>query len=158
MNMIFELEDGSTYMPLPTPMYDGDQERYYTTPHNSYDVWSIPTTASEKEDSALVIEAIASSDYRDMAPFFYEDKLKMCYADDITGVKIFDIIRESTNVDFGRITSSSMGIMEEAFRKCFYLQGTVFSNSYESTLGNNVTKYPVNLELILATYDSFKDQ
>ncbi|MBQ8849062.1 MAG: hypothetical protein IJ011_01860 [Clostridia bacterium] len=158
MNMIFELEDGSTYMPLPTPMYDTDQERYYTTPHNSYDVWSVPHTASNKEDSALVIEAIASSDYREMAPFFYEDKLKMRYSESALGVEIFDLIRTSTNIDFGRITASSMGIMEGAFRQCFYSGGTVYNNVYESQLKEHETAYPTNLALILMTFSKYKNQ
>ena len=93
-----------------------------------------------------------------MAPFFYEDKLKMRYSESAVGVEIFDLIRTSTNIDFGRITASSMGIMEGPFRQCFYSGGTVFNNVYESQLKENETAYPTNLALILMTFSKYKNQ
>lgn len=160
MNLVFSLDDASTYIPLPTPMFEPDEDpRYYTTPHNSYDTWCVPHTASNKEDSALVIEAIASSDYREMAPYFYDKSLKMRYSEGENGVKIFDLIRNSTNVDFGRITSRTMDIMEGPFRTCFFRGGKAeFSMLYESELTTAGTNWQTNLETIVTTFALWKDQ
>ena len=160
MNLAFSLDDASTYIPLPTPMFEPSEDpRYYTTPHNSYDTWCVPHTAVNKEDSALVIEAFASSDYREMAPYFYDKCLKMRYSESENGVKIFDLIRNSTNVDFGRITSRTMDIMEGPFRTCFFRGNkTEFSMLYESELTTAGKNWQTNLETIVTTFALWKDQ
>lgn len=161
MNLLLGLPDGSTYIPLPTPKYDAEEQtRYYTTPHNSYDVWCVPFTADNKEDSALVIEAIASSDYREMAPYFYEDKLKMRYSESAQGMQIFDIIRNATHVDFARVAAKDMGIMEGSFRLCFYKGGTSYDEGrYVTDLKPDTPGAKINaLNMILTTFKLYKNQ
>lgn len=113
----------TSYMALPAPKTDSSQDRYYVVPNNSYDTWCIPKSAQNAEDSGLFLEALASSDYRDFAPYLFENKLKLHYSSNENGSKIFDIIRQSVYVDFGRIYAQSLTVMETSFRDCFWSEG-----------------------------------
>ncbi len=160
MQALLNLDSTSAYFPVPAPMYDEEQGEYYTTPHNSYDVWCVPMTASNKEDSAILLEAIASSDYRTLAPYFYEEKLKMRYSDSADGMQIFDIIRNATNVDFGRIQSEPMGVMESPFRGCFSTtEAALYQNNYATKMNDTLKiKYETYLLEILTAYTKYKDR
>ena len=162
MNMLIttDSKNESGYIPLPTPKYDEDQEDYITTPHNSYDMWSIPTFCINKEDAALVIEAIASTDYRTLAPVFYENMLKARYSVGAEGAAIFDIIRNATNLDFGRVTAASVDILETHFRTCFYRAGaTTYINDYASKMNvEEQARYKAKLDTLLFEFDLYKDQ
>lgn len=113
----------TAYMPLPAPKASTDQDRYYVVPNNSYDTWCIPISAADPEDSGLFLEALASSDYREFAPYLFDAKLKLHYSSDVLGSKIFDIIRRSVYVDFGRVYAESLTVMESSFRDCFWSEG-----------------------------------
>jgi hypothetical protein len=67
-------------------------------------------------DAATVMEAIASEDYRTVAPFYYDQYLKLRYSNNDIGVEIYDIIRNSVFIDFGRISAVNLGILETVFR------------------------------------------
>ncbi len=163
MNMLIitDPKNESGYIPLPTPKYDNtDQENYVTTPHNSYDMWSIPKFCENKEDAALVIEAIASTDYRTLAPQFYDNMLKARYSIGADGAKIFDIIRNATNLDFGRVTAASVDILETHFRTCFYRAGgTTYINNYISRMNiEEQSRYKSKLDTLLFEFDLYKEQ
>lgn len=160
MNMITLIDNQSGYIPLPTPKYDEEQKEYYTTPHNSYDVWCIPVSCKNKEDAGVVIEAIASSDYRDLAPFFYEEKLKLRYSEDANGAEIFDLIRNATHVGFGRINSESIDILETHFRRCFYRGGAqTFVSDYATSMNENQKNtYKIKFKTLLISLEKYKDQ
>ena len=135
MGDIVNMEADLSYAAIPVPKLDEDQEEYKAINNNGYDVWAIPMYAKDPETSGIVLEAFASSDYRVLAPFFYEKYLKGRYAVSWQGAEIYDMIRESIIYDFGRVSAFSLSVPEGLFRSCFW----------DGTEEVNVNKFSTNL-------------
>lgn len=155
-----QVSDTNTYIAIPAPKYDDKQESYYTIPNNSYDVWCIPKSTADREDSALFLEAIASADYRDSAPYIFDVKFKLRYSSDEKGSQIFDIIRQSFYVDFGRVYANALGVMEAPFRSCFWdgSQMIIDENGYSSTLEKKTNTYKSNMKTVLAALTKYAEE
>lgn len=157
MTFTNKLDTDTTYMPLPAPKYDTNQTRYYGVPNNSYDVWSIPAAASNKEQSGLFLEALSSSDYRTIAPYFYENRLKFRYSSSGKGMQIFDLIRGAVYADFGRLCSKAIGVPESPYRNCFPNSKTPYNN-YVTAIAEKKSKFETNLALLLENLSKYKNQ
>ena len=128
---IIRMEADLSYAAIPMPKLDEDQENYQAINNNGYDVWAIPNTAKDPETSALIIEAFASSDYRHLAPFFYDRYLKGRYAVSWQGAEIYDMIRGSVKFDWGR-TGANLDAVGY-FRPCFWTGTEVSCNNVFAT-------------------------
>lgn len=152
---ISRLPDNSSYAPIPLPKYKQEDTRYYSCQTNAYDVWCIPKATAKAEEAGIIVEAIASSDYRSIFPKFYENKLKLKYSDDLVGYQIFDIIRDSIITDFGRLEQLSLNEcgIEGIWRRIFVPSNSYYGNfmsSYNNMNGDG--QLEVALEKLLATY------
>ena len=150
------MED-TRYGVLPTPAWTTEQAaagNYHVLNNNGYDVWSIPKSTQDAAMAGVILDAIVYSDYHDIAPVYYEKRLKYRYSDSLLGFQIFDIIRNAQVYDFGRITQvTTGGIAETPFRACFWGGDTmVFNNSYATTLSGNLQKYNNTLDELLTFY------
>ena len=154
INNLTSLEDPSTYTALPVPKYDEAQENYMSVNTNGFDVWCVPLVAKNPELSATVMEAIASEDYRSVAPFYYDQYLKLRYSNNDIGVEIYDIIRNSVTVDFGRISAVNLGVTETPFRNTVK-NG---SNTVASLLRAESKVWDKKLATILAAYEELQPQ
>ena len=123
-------------------------------------MWCVPVACDDKEDSALLIEAFASHAYRELAPFFYEEQMKIRYSDSAMGAQMFDIIRESVYSDFGRVCQfAGLDILESAFRYCFYYQNKqVYSTDYVSKLELKLGTQLIAFPELLNSYAKYKDR
>lgn len=142
---------------LPTPAWTTEQAatgNYHVLNNNGYDVWSVPKSAQDTAMSGVILDAIVYSDYHDMAPVFFEKRLKYRYSDTELGFRVFDIIRNAQVYDFGRITQvTTGGIAETPFRGCFWESSTMFlNNNYSTTLTGNLQKYNNALDELLTLY------
>ncbi len=99
---------GITYGILPAPMYNEDQESYYTLMANTYTMYGISVNA-KSEKPAAVIEAMASEGYYTVTPVVFEVALKARYSDDSQDAMMFDILRESTVMEIGLVFSDQLG-------------------------------------------------
>ena len=154
ISQLTTLEDPSTYTALPTPKYDENQTEYKSVNTNGFDVWCIPLVAKDPALSATVIEAVASEDYRSVCPFYYEQFLKLRYSNNDIGVEIYDIIRNSVTVDFGRISAVNLGITETPFRNTVK-NG---SNTITSLLRAESKIWDKKMQTILQAYEDLKGQ
>lgn len=148
------LDDPSTYTALPTPKYDEAQEKYMSVNTNGFDVWCIPLAAKNPELSGVVMEAIASEDYRTVCPWYYEEYLKLRYSNNDIGVQIYDIIRESVTVDFGRISAVNLGVTEGPFRNAVK-SGT---NTIASQIRAQTKVWDKQMQTILDAYEKLQNQ
>jgi hypothetical protein len=148
LNQVTTMDDTTIYTALPVPKYDENQEEYRTVNTNGFDVWCIPLAAQDPELSATIMEAVASADYRSVAPFYYDQYLKLRYSNNDIGVEIYDIIRNSVFIDFGRISAVNMGILETVFRNAVQ-SGT---NKVASSLKAESRIWDKKLEMILDAY------
>jgi len=142
MQYLRNLECAKDYTVVPLPMLDEaqyDTVGYRTVHRDRTDVWCMPTTTANKTLSGMVLEAMASSEYRLVGPFYYERFLKAHYANGADGRACFDILRDSVVYDFGRVMQSE-GIGAEAYWiPCFWTDGlkydNVFAEKYKATSG-----------------------
>ncbi len=93
---------------LPIPMYDIEQGGYKTHFSNTYDMYSIPTAATDPNRSAAVLECLASEAYRRIGPAYFDVYLKKQNASDARLPKMYDIIREGIVFDMGYIFGSQL--------------------------------------------------
>ena len=154
LNQVTKMDDTTIYTALPVPKYDEQQAEYRTVNTNGFDVWCIPLAAKDPELSATVMEAVASADYRTVAPFYYDQYLKLRYSNNDIGVEIYDIIRNSVFIDFGRISAVNMGILETVFRNAVQ-SGT---NKVASTLKAESRIWDKKLQMILDAYEERQGQ
>ena len=162
MAVIVQLGDHNTYSPIPLPRYttaSATDKRYYTCQTNAYDIWCIPNTTANAEQAGIIVEAIASSDYRSIFPKFYKEKLQLRYSDTVTGFKIFDIIRDSIITDFGRLEQLSLnncgieGIWRRVFEPSSKYYGS-FMTAYENANGDG--QLEIALKKLLTAYKGGK--
>ena len=159
LNKVTKIPDSVNYTVIPVPKFNDDQKEYYSVNNNGYDMWCIPATCNDKEDSAILIEAFASDAYRNLAPFYYEDKLKMRYSDSELGAQVFDIIRDSVSADFGRVCSQSIGILESGFRYCFWTNNKqTYNTDYISQLEIKLATHTIQFPEVLAAFAKYKDR
>ena len=154
ISQLTTLDDPSTYTALPVPKYDENQEEYKTVNTNGFDVWCVPLVAKNPELSAVVMEAVASEDYRSVAPFYYDQYLKLRYSNNDIGVAIYDIIRNSVTVDFGRISAVNLGVTETPFRNSVK-NG---NNTIASLLRAETKIWDKKLETVLQAYEDRQGQ
>ena len=95
-------EDG-TYVVIPAPKLNEEQDRYYSSTNSCLDMWCVPKKATDSEIGGMIIEASAYNDYEEIAPKFWDMDFKYRYSSSENGVKIFDLIRSSYVVEFGRV-------------------------------------------------------
>ncbi len=93
-----------SYGALPIPKYDEDQEDYRTTVNFNYTMYSIPKTAQDPNMMSAVLEALASEGYRTVTPAVFESAFKLRYSEAPEISEMFDLIRNGTSFDLGRIT------------------------------------------------------
>lgn len=152
---IHEMEDTS-YAPIPLPKLNSEQESYKTIQNNGYDVWCVPTSAGNPELSGLVIEAIASEDYRSLAPFYFDKYMKLRYSSDEVCEQMFELVRSSVIYDFGRISQWNLDLaVENPWRKSFYdytLNAKYPSNSFATIVQQNTLTLETRLLELLSSY------
>jgi hypothetical protein len=96
-----------SYGIVPYPKMYVDQEQYYTNLGFAYTNFCIPTTASDANMSAAVLEAMGSESHRSSAPALFENCMKSRWAADNLDGQMYDIIKGNLYIDSTRIFSSS---------------------------------------------------
>ena len=105
-------------------------------------------------------EAIASADYRGIAPFYFDKYMRLRYSSDSKSSAMFQLVRSSVIYNFGRVA----GLMDEKndsfeagliFRPCFwnYTAGVkAGENNFLTTVESNVDGYAASLLKVLQGY------
>ena len=91
---------GIDYGVVPCPMYDEEQEQYYSYYGNPTSFWAIPTN-TDLDNSAMLLEHLAADAYVYISPALFERALKIKYVTgEVDGLsKMFDIIRDGLVFD-----------------------------------------------------------
>ncbi|MCQ2427742.1 MAG: hypothetical protein MJ137_04990 [Clostridia bacterium] len=102
---------------VPAPMYDEDQDRYYTIVGNPITLWSVGYGISDAAASraTAVMECMASNAYRLTTPAIFDTNMKYRYTTDEKGdaVRMFDIIHDTITFDLGRFFADATNTMSE---------------------------------------------
>ena len=161
MQHVRTLERTEEYTVVPLPMLDEkqyDTMGYRTVHRDLLDVWCIPTTTANKALSGIVLEANASSEYRLIAPFYYEQYLKDRYANGADGRACFDILRESVIYDFGRVGLVGGIGCEWYWNACFEASGaSYFNNAFATSYRGEAGAKQQNLQKVLDDFAKYVD-
>ncbi|MBO4791728.1 MAG: hypothetical protein J5592_05540 [Clostridia bacterium] len=90
-----------------TPKDSEEQEKYATCLAFPVSLYAICTASEHKNESATLLEALASQGYRTVTPALFEISLKTKYAKDSETGKMFDLIRETVVFDLGRLYTTA---------------------------------------------------
>ena len=103
---------------VPVPKYDSAQENFYTVLSFPYTLYCISSGSQHSESAAVVLECMASEGYRQVTPVLFEVSMKYKYASDDKTSQMYDILRESTSFDIGRLFAMDFNkITFQHFRK-----------------------------------------
>ena len=126
----------SDYGIIPYPKYDEEQENYYTLARNVYSSMVIPKTCDKLDAVGAAMEAMASQNYRDVSPVYFETALKVKYSRDDVTSQMYDLIKQGLKFNFAFTFSAVSG---------------GFANVFADMVGNNDENY-------MSKYDSMKDK
>lgn len=87
---------------LPFPMWDEEQNAYYTVASDQFTVLAYPINTPETDYEYLgtITEALSLVSKRDVVPAFYDSALKNRYSMDANTAKIIDIIMDGRLFEF----------------------------------------------------------
>ena len=88
------------YGVLPYPLYDENQEQYYS---RVLDGWLhvVPVTNSDPVRTSVIMEALASASAKKIIPAYYDNVLSLRSLRDAEGVEMLDLIRMTRIMDMG---------------------------------------------------------
>ena len=94
---------------IPYPMWNEEQQGYYTHIDAWHGVQCIPVTAVNLERISVVLEALSAQSYKYLVPVYYDNALGIKYARDTETVEMLDIIYGGVLYDFGYIFDAWQG-------------------------------------------------
>lgn len=92
----------SDYGLLPFPKADETQPSYITTITGGTGLLGIPLVLADEEKTGLITEALAIESYRLVYPAIYETVFEDKLLRDEESAKMFDILMQGLEIDFGR--------------------------------------------------------
>ena len=116
---------------LPMPKYNKEQERYYTSQADGYSAFAVAADVVDREKIDVVgttLEKLNEESYRSVAPNYFETVMKFRYlrtdAENQKDIKMYDIIKEGNNFNFGLIYSSVIDDVSFGYRYMIGRDGT----------------------------------
>ncbi len=91
------------YCVVPVPKWDEAQEEYITCMAFPFTLYSISSATQKAETAAAVLECLGSEGYRQVTPMLFENAMKVKYATNNATAEMYDLIRDSVDIDLGRI-------------------------------------------------------
>ncbi len=86
------------YGVVPFPKQNSEQENYISVVANTHVVWCVPINV-DMDESSLILEWMAYEAYREIAPVYFEQCMKLRYAPDERLAPMYDLIRATLAVD-----------------------------------------------------------
>ena len=108
---------------LPIPKYDLEQKEYGSNVGDAYNIQSIPSYSNMNgEMLSAVLELMYAESYREIYPYYFERVLKTRYVNTKDSSKVFDLILEQAEFDYGQIYAMTIGDMvQKMWREpCYY--------------------------------------
>ncbi|MBQ8440642.1 MAG: hypothetical protein IJX19_08270, partial [Clostridia bacterium] len=71
-------------------------------------MWCVPLDAKDMDVSSAILECMASESYRQIAPVYFDQCIKLRFAPDERLAEMYDLIRDSIVFDFCAIYSFAL--------------------------------------------------
>lgn len=128
-----------TYL-LPVPMLDEEQDDYHCIAGFYCTVWSVAFNSAKSDAVGATLECLASESYRQVMPAFYEELLRLRYANDVGEYKMIDYIKGKISFDTGRLfTLTFTNKTWNAFRDCINNNSKDWMSFYKQNVSNIMT-------------------
>lgn len=101
-----EMEDD--YIILPYPMFNTDQEDYYTGLLGDHYVLGMPVTCADPDFASFITEALNIEAERYMVPAYYEQSLQGKFATDETSLEMLQLLMDGRREDFGTLFQANL--------------------------------------------------
>jgi hypothetical protein len=138
------------YGVVPLPKLTAEQSRYYTHLSNTYDTWCASFNASDLDVVSAVLECIASEDYRQVGPVYFDTYVKLRYATDEKLAPMYDLVRDSVTFDLIYLYSCAYTTNPKDSIKSCITNPT--QNSWSSVYATNKDAWDSSFAQIVATY------
>lgn len=132
---------------LPYPMYDENQEDYYSITSYWVSMYSIPTNAPDPTKSAAILECLSSYGYRYLTPVIYQEAFQYRYLDTLENARMFDLLHDTLVFDPGRLFADQLSCFA-AFRQAGQANG---STSWSTYYASNKVAWSKSLTRIIST-------
>lgn len=111
-----------SYGILPTPMLDEKQDDYITCIGNPFTLYGISVGAKKNGANRVdmlgaVIECWSSESYKNTTPTLFEVLMKLRYSKESADAEMFDICKNTSTSDLGRVFSTDLSTMSEIWSK-----------------------------------------
>ena len=101
---------------LPYPLYDENQEDYYTICGYWVSIFGIPTSATSIDCSAATLEALGSAGYRTLTPAVYTISFQYRFLNSVENAEVFNLLHDTLVFEPGRQLGDQVNCFS-AFRK-----------------------------------------
>jgi len=137
---------------LPMPMYDADQDAYYTACRDNYSVFAVPATTSDDalEFVGIITEALCVESSKTVIPQYYNIVLKERNTTDADSVEMIDLVRKGVRCNFGYLYSYAMDWPAHQLNVCVNAQNSSFGTNWQE----KENMFENNLENVIAYYFS----
>ena len=120
------------YSVFPYPMYDENQETYYTGMMDNFTVLGIPITAPDPEMSSLIADALNYYAQEIMTPVFYEESLCKKFANDgEETVMMLDYLMDGRRCDLAVLMQRDVAFLPFTFRDIVRSKTNTFRKFYD---------------------------
>ena len=123
---------------LPYPKFDENQENYITTLHDTSEIGAIPSTVVGDELNFVLtcLEVLGRETSKSVMPAFYEDGLKVKYADGQDDAKMVDLIHDSISSPFAVAYDNTLGnfLLRNVFLEPLANNNINFASNYDRYL------------------------
>ena len=111
-----DMED--IYGVVPMPRFSEDQDAYYSTLHDGFSVFAVPTTiqGDRLDTVAAVLEAMASASYNIVKPVYYETTLRTKLVNDPQSSEMMDMVVNNLLSDPGYFFVDAMRGFRQGLR------------------------------------------
>lgn len=86
---------GIEYGLVPVPMYDSNQETYYSNVNRATPLLVIPNTNTNADKTGRILDTMAYLSYKELLPVYYESCLSYKQLGTLQASKMLDIIRDT---------------------------------------------------------------
>ena len=140
---------------LPFPLYNNNQNRYYSIVRNAMSLIGIPVTASNPDECGLILEVLAAESYKLVVPAYYDVALKVKRTRDEESAEMLDIIRDSLWMNFGYTYNMSTGNAGNYMRELIERQSPNFITFFHFRQGLSLYIYESTFDRRLIIFNSF---
>ncbi len=120
-----------TYGLLPIPKYNSEQQNYYTTAQDAYNIMSVMATSKHLSAVGTVFEEWNYRSYCDILPVYCEVIMKTRYLKDVESGMIFDLILDSIKFDTGMVYGSEIDSIATSTRSIVKNGNNTFASTYK---------------------------